>query len=307
MSIDLSKRRLIFITGKGGVGKTTLAHALGRIAAKRGLKTIVVELAGEDGFAAPSDGAKRLDRETELEQNLFTITIDSQTVMEEYLRLKLPSPLATWLARSRLFGALSWATPGLRELLAIGKVWELSQVERTVAEGQRFDLVIVDAPASGHGVGVLRAPRTFATIAKIGPVAHTGELIDATLHDREFTSIIAVTNPEEIPISETLELEQALRDDELTLDTIVVNAMLPQRFDADDDERLAAAVAGAPLSAAIACARTEHHRATEQARQRARLGPKLLERSIELPLVVKLDGGRSVVDAISTVLAEWCV
>ena len=71
------------------------------------------------------------------------------------------------------------ATPGMRELLSIGKVWELAQLERRTRGAAPYDLVIVDAPATGHGVGILRTPRTFAEIARVGPIAHQGRTIAA--------------------------------------------------------------------------------------------------------------------------------
>lgn len=309
VAIPLSDRRLIFITGKGGVGKSTVALALGLTAARRGLRTIVAELARGDGRESVFGPAGNGDSgERRLAPNLFAISIDPQLVMEQYLCLKLPGPLATRLGHSRLLGALGLATPGLRELLAIGKAWELSQPERSIRGTEPYQLVIVDAPASGHGIGVLRAPKTFASLAKVGPIAHASEKIAATLADRDFTSILAVTTAEEMPINETLELDTALARDGLTLDTVIVNALLDQRFTPSDDERLAM-VAGADdaagaAAAAIACARSEHRRALGQAAQRLRLGPRLLQRTIDLPMIYGPELPREAIERLATILDE---
>ncbi len=316
VAIPLSDRRLIFITGKGGVGKSTVALALGLTAARRGLRTIVAELARGDGRESVFGPAGNGDSgERRLAPNLSAISIDPQLVMEQYLGLKLPGPLASRLGHSRLLGALSVATPGLRELLAIGKAWELSQPERSISGTDPYQLVIVDAPASGHGIGVLRAPKTFAALAKVGPIAHASEKIAATLADRDFTSILAVTTAEEMPINETLELDAALERDGLVLDAVIVNALLDQRFTTDDDERLAMASGpdsatgndsqtGIAVAAAIACARAEHRRALGQTAQRLRLGPRLLQRTFDLPMIYGPELPREAIERLATILDE---
>ena len=120
----------------------------------------------------------------------------------------------------------------MRELLSIGKVWELAQLERRTRGAAPYDLVIVDAPATGHGVGLLRTPKTFADIARVGPIAHQGRTIADTIADREFTGVIAVATPEEMPVNETLDAAPTSSPrDELALDLVIVNALYPARFD----------------------------------------------------------------------------
>ena len=147
--------------------------------------------------------------------------------MEEYLRVKA-GPLGRRLESSRLFGTFAMATPGMRELLSIGKVWELAQLERRTRDAAPYDLVIVDAPATGHGVGFLHTPRTFAEIARVGPIARQAGKIAATIADREFTGVVAVALPEEMAVAETISLSAALAQEGLTLDLVVLNARLPR-------------------------------------------------------------------------------
>ena len=116
------------------------------------------------------------------------------------------------------------ATPGMRELLSVGKLWELAQHERRTDGGDVYDLVIVDSPAAGHGVGILRTPRTFAEIARVGPIAHQAGVIAATIADPDFTAVIAVAAAEEMPVNETLWLRDALAEEQLTLEATIVNA-----------------------------------------------------------------------------------
>ena len=151
--------------------------------------------------------------EEELAPRLHHLSIDPEHVMELYLADQLPSALADLLASNRTFGYLAAATPGMRELLTVGKVWELAQDERRAPGAQRYDLVVLDAPATGHGVAVLSAPRTFARTARVGRIARQGRTIDAMLCDPERTGVIAVAAPEEMPVNETVTLQDALRDE----------------------------------------------------------------------------------------------
>ena len=175
------------------------------------------------------------------------------------------------LGSSRLFHAFAMATPGMRELLSIGKVWELAQLERRTERRRRLrprGRGLSRRP--GTASGILRTPRTFAEIARVGPIAHQGRAIAATIADPEFTGVVAVATPEEMPVNETLWLRDALAEDELALDAVIVNALYPERF---DGRRAGAARAGprrrsrSPLvGAALSAALSEHERAVAPAR-----------------------------------------
>ena len=166
------QKRLVFVTGKGGVGKTTVALAMGLAAAAAGKKTIVCEVAAQEHASHAFHRGQVGFHEVELEQNLWAISIDPDESMREYLELQLRvKAMGDLLARSRIFQYLAAATPGLKELVTIGKIWELAQLDRRTRAARKYDLVIVDAPATGHGIGFLQTPRTFATIARVGPIA----------------------------------------------------------------------------------------------------------------------------------------
>ena len=234
---EILDRRLIFVTGKGGVGKSTVATALGLLAARAGLRTIVAELASQERVQRAFDREVEPFEEVELAPGLFTISIDPQHAMEEYLRIKTGA-LGHMLASSKLFGAFAMATPGMRELLSIGKVWELAQLQRRTSGAAPYDLVIVDAPATGHGVGILKTPRTFAEIARVGPIAHQGRIIADTLDDHDFTAVVAVATAEEMPVNETLAIKDELEREGLELAAVIVNALYPSRFGPRDQRKL---------------------------------------------------------------------
>jgi anion-transporting ArsA/GET3 family ATPase len=284
----LFDKRLLFVTGKGGVGKSTVSIALGLLAARRGLRTIVAELASQERVQGLfSDGGGEQFRELEIAPRLFTISIDPQQAMEEYLRVK-GGTIGQALGSSRLFQAFAMATPGMRELLSIGKVWELAQLDRRTRGAAPYDLVIVDAPATGHGMGLLRTPRTFADIARVGPIAHQGHTIAETIADAEFTGVIAVSTPEEMPVNETMVLVDELAKDKLALDLVVVNALYPARFEPAEIDELNAALTrtrSALARSALRAALSEHARAGTQREQRDRLFAHVSAPVVELPYV----------------------
>ena len=221
-----------------------MAAALGLVAAGRGLRTIVAEVARRDDVSRALGGEGL--QEEELAPGLHHVSIDPEQAMELYLADQLASrALADVLTSSRTFTYLAAATPGMRELLTVGKVWELAQEDRRTPGAQPYDLVVLDAPATGHGVAVLSAPRTFAEAARVGRIARQGRTIDAMVSDPERTGVVAVARPEEMPVNETLALQDALRDDiGLEVDLVVCNGMLAQRFGAADARALAAAPDG---------------------------------------------------------------
>jgi len=254
------------VTGKGGVGKTTVAAALGLVAARRGQRTIVAEVARRDDVSRALGGEGI--QEEELAPGLHHLSIDPERAMELYLTDQLPSALADLLASSRTFTYMAAATPGMRELLTVGKVWELAQEDRRAPGARPYDLVVLDAPATGHGVAILSAPRTFARTARVGRIARQGRTIDAMVTDPARTGVIAVARPEEMPVTETLSLQDALRDDVgLEVGLVVANAVLPQRFSAAE----AAALETAPDGPEVRAARHAGARARAQRTQLRRL------------------------------------
>jgi anion-transporting ArsA/GET3 family ATPase len=304
MGSPLLDKRLIFVTGKGGVGKSTVTLALGLLAAQRGKRVIITELAGNDElqrtFGLP--GGRRFV-EVRLAENLFTISIEPEAAMEEYLKVKLPGPAGAALSQSKLFGVFAMATPGMRELLTMGKVWELSQLERHTPDADGYDLVLVDAPASGHGVGILRTPRTFAEIAKVGPVANQGMRVAETIADRDFTGVVAVTTPEEMPVNEIFQVQNELAEDGLGLDAVIVNGRLSDSFDGHERDRIAqAAEQPSDAAPALAAALSEHNRRDHQIEQEQRLTAAVTEPLLNLPYLFVPEIDRYAIAALSTEL-----
>jgi anion-transporting ArsA/GET3 family ATPase len=288
---SLLDRRLILVTGKGGAGKTTVAAALGLAAARRGKRVVVCEVAEQ----------KRLPQ---LVPDLTTVSVDPEEAKREWLQYQLKSrTLAGVLGGSTLFQYLTAAAPGLTELVTIGKVWDLAQLEPR-AGGPAFDLAIVDAPATGHGLAMLRAPSTYASIARVGPIGRQAEKIDAFLRDRRQTGVLTVALPEEMPVNETVEFERALRRDlDMAIDAIVVNAVHPARFKSEEVRRLEGAGGGSRVAkAALAAALSEHRRARTEHAQLRRLRRAAGAPVATLPRIFEPELGREELERLSAEL-----
>jgi anion-transporting ArsA/GET3 family ATPase len=272
-------RELLVVTGKGGVGKTTLASALGLLAAERGLRTIVVEVGEQSrlpllfGIAAPEPG-----EETELEQNLSSMSIDLDRALLEWLQSLGGRVSGRVLASSSTFQYFAAAAPGAKELVSMVKIWELTQGRRRRGRARDggYDLVVLDAPANGHALGMLDSPRTFGAIARVGPIAGQAERLRELLADPDRSSYLAVAQGTEMAITETLELQQKLSEQlGRELHAVIVNGMLPQRFSAPELRQIAAFGDSPGRStaarSAIAAAQAVSERARFQHNQLARL------------------------------------
>ena len=273
---DLLDKRLLFVAGKGGVGRTTVAASLGLLAARRGKRTIVVEVAKQERVSRSFRHAGVGYHETELAENLYGISIDPDASLEEFLVDQVGSRrLAGLLFHNRIFEYFAAATPGMRELVTIGKVWELALLERRRRGDTPYDLVILDGPPTGQGLGMLRTPQTFADVARVGPVRKKALIIDGFLRDPRQTGVVAVALPEEMPVNETLELRSRLRE-QMGFDAglVVMNAMLPERFNGDEAEAIERVNGGhgdPTVAAALRVALSEHRRCRSQRSQLRRL------------------------------------
>jgi len=251
---DLLARRLLFFTGKGGVGKSTVTAATALLAAEQGQRVLVVE-ADDKGaipgnFEQPSVGFEP----REVYPGVCAMAMRTEDSLKEYLKLNLRVPVLGRLgplARGR--DGVATAARGVKEILTVGKVcWEV----RESIEGRAdWDLVVVDAAATGHIIGQLDAPRAIQELVSVGMVREQTDWMVELLSDPSVTSLNVVATPEEMPVNETIELVQKARV-ELTvpLGAVVVNRVLPELFTHTDEatfEALRADDASAVLTSRV--------------------------------------------------------
>jgi anion-transporting ArsA/GET3 family ATPase len=225
MAADLLDRTLLFVTGKGGVGKTTIAASLALLAAQQGKRTLVGEVDAKGNLADFFEIGPTSFKEREVSPGLFAMSMDTEESLKEYLSLQLKIPLVARLGPlARTFDFVANAAPGVKEILTIGKfLWEVR--ERT------YDLVVVDAVATGHITGQLAAPQAIQELVQVGLVRdQTGWMLDI-LGDPAQTGVVIVASPEEMPVNETLELVDRLAADTVVdLAAVVANRVLPELF-----------------------------------------------------------------------------
>jgi anion-transporting ArsA/GET3 family ATPase len=301
----LLQHKLIVVIGKGGVGKTTIAGTLGLLAARQGKHTIVVEV-GErqhlpellDQPPAPTPGTQ-----LQLAEHLWSLSVDPDRVLADWLRALSGRISTRVLLSSSTFQYFVAAAPGAREMLSMVEVASLTgagphaprvmprmatgtvdagkstrrqssaSTRRQSSAGTSYDLVILDAPATGHALAMLRSPRTFAGLARVGPIAGQARAVDELLRDRNRCGYVAVTQGTEMAVSETIELQSSLREQlGRELDMVIFNAALPRRFAEPELRAITATSSAHPVGgAAVLAASTVHERARMQNNQLARL------------------------------------
>jgi anion-transporting ArsA/GET3 family ATPase len=230
-ALSLLDRKLLFVTGKGGVGKTTVAAALALLAAERGKKTLVCEVDAKGNLADFYETGPTRFEEREIQPNLWAMSMDTEASLKQYLSLQLRLPLVARIGPlAHMFDFVATAAPGVKEIVTVGKlVWEVRE--------RHYDLVVVDAAPTGHIVGQLAAPQSINQLVQVGLVRQqTGWMLEI-LGDPSMTGLIIVSTPEEMPVSETIDLTHRTKSEtNVDLAAIVVNRVLPELFGRGEQE-----------------------------------------------------------------------
>lgn len=302
-------RRMVFVTGKGGVGKTSVAAAFALLAARQGRSVLVCEMDAKGSLANAFDGAPLAFQPREIEPNLRAMTMNTEDSLREYLRLFVKVPFIGRIGPlARTFDFVADAAPGVKEILAVGKLCH------EVRE-RHYDLVVVDAEATGHIVAQVGAPKVIRDLVNVGLVREQTDWMLDLLQDPAITGVAIVTTPEEMPVAETTELVGRLATETgVQPSLLVANRVLPALFDRrqravvdalDGARPLLVEAAGRGVDAVVAAARI-----TEA---RRRIGAGHLERlqrdCPELPMIIVPElftraTGRRVVELVADALAD---
>lgn len=233
---DLLGRRLLFFTGKGGVGKSTITAAMALLAADHGKRVLVVEVDAKGNITDRFEHSPVGFEPREVHPGVFAMAMDTEASLKEYLRLHLRVPIMGRLGPlARVLDFVATAAPGVKEVLTIGKVcWE---VRESIQGRADWDLVIVDAAATGHVIAQLGAPDAIRELVAVGPVRSQTEWMSDLLCDPAVTALNVVTTAEEMPVAETIELVGRARDElEVSLGCVIINRVLPELFTRADEE-----------------------------------------------------------------------
>ncbi|HEX2050825.1 MAG TPA: ArsA family ATPase [Actinomycetota bacterium] len=247
---ELLAPRILVVSGKGGVGKTTVAAALAVVAARTGRKVCVAEVDRKGTLPRLFGGQAPGYEPREMSPGIWGMTIVPEAALAEYLEVQYHMRRISKVFTSTQFvDYVTTAAPGLEDILVLGKVWYLEQDRGT----RHFDTIVVDAPAAGHMLTFLSAPSGLSDAVRVGPVRRQAQWLDDMLRDPARTRVHLVTLPEEMPVVETLETAEALRG-RLGIATgpVFANGVLARLLSRAEQERVDAIAATGDATALVA-------------------------------------------------------
>ena len=253
----LLQRRAILVTGKGGVGKTTLAAAIAHLAARNGKRVLVAEVSYEPDATSPlarALGLERLGEEpTAIAPNMKAVLLTPTSGHVRFLRATLPvKRLADAALRAAAIRRFLLAAPTLAEMGVLYRILDLVN-EKRADGGFEHELVVVDLPATGHALALAQIPAAILEVIRSGPIATAMREGIALLKDPSRTSSVVVTLPETLPVSEAMELVQSIQRSAIPFSGMVLNRMPEDPFMAEEREAVDAWVQGSRCSARARC------------------------------------------------------
>jgi len=319
LSVDASgllDRRLLIVSGKGGVGKSTVAAGLALLASRTGRNVIVVEIDTVPTVLTLLGGSGEVGyRPREVRPRISVVNIDGFSAIEDYLSGKVGNRLLLRkILGSRLYRYFVAAAPGLKELMCVGKLWDLVDNQPGSDGRPLYDLVIADMPATGHGFSHLRMPRTAVETLKIGFVKEEAAKILRLFQDPGRAAMLIVTLAEEMPVNEAIDLRRLVTEElGCRVGAVVVNGVYPSLLGAQQEEerqleRLQAVLQelrGDPRwRPLLESALTVNRRRAVNRRYIEQLRSQVPDPLLILPFLFTRDFDSSAIDALSRTLAE---
>ena len=299
----LLDRRLLVLTGKGGTGKSTLSAALALAAASRGKRVLVCEVTARERVSELLGSPPVGPEVRQLRPNLYAVHVRPREAMREYGIITLRSEtLYNLVFERKVVRYFLKAAPSLAEITMLGKVCYHAQNDLDDRGRQRWDLVILDAPATGHGLTLLTVPEVFLGLVSEGPLAKDMLWMQALLRDPKRTAVCVATLPEEMPVNEAIELRTALEQHQLPLGPLFLYSVFSTRFTLA--VRTAVAQAGPLLAAAGEAVDGHEARAGLTVRYRAVLRAAVKDALVEIPHQFDRQFGLAALERIGRAIAE---
>jgi anion-transporting ArsA/GET3 family ATPase len=292
-------RRFVVVTGKGGVGKTTVAAALAVAASRRGLRVLVAMCDAKERLSSLL-GCQAIGSDiVPAAGSIEAVNMVPERCLEEYGAMVLRvRAIYRAVFENRTVRGFLQAVPGLHEWAMLGKAWYHTTELRSGRP--RYDLVILDAPATGHGAELLRVPKVIVDVAPPGLLRREAEKAWSLMQDPDRCEVLLVTVPEELPVSETIDLHAALAGEMgLPMRRVVVNAVLPPIWNAGEEEAILAARPAAEVASLVQSARSRIVRTRLQLAQLTRLESSLPLSQVRLPFAYGAEFGRDAVELLA--------
>lgn len=286
----LDQRRFLFVTGKGGVGKSTVTAALAVALASRGKRVLVTACDAKERISLLLGSDPLTSEVRQLRERLFAVKLVPQVALREYGGMVLKSEVVFGAVFDNKYVRQFFAgVPGLHEWAMLGKAW-FHAIEESSDGRPRFDVVLFDAPATGHGLDMLRVPKVIVDVVPPGVLRRDAERAWKMFQDEKQSGVVVVTLPEDMPTNETIELCDALEKELfLPIATLVINGVIDSMFSEAERAQLLSDLTldrNRPGDEAIACGIRRSIRERVQAQSLSRLRALSAAR-VELPLLRK--------------------
>ena len=302
--MSLFDKRLIVVGGKGGVGRTTVAAAFAAAAARRGKRVLLAQTRSKERLSHLFGSAPVGAELSQLRERLWAVNMTPLVALREYGTMVLHSEfIAKQVLENKVSRSFLHAVPGIDDYAMLGKVW-YHTTEEDESGRPRWDLVILDGPATGHLVTMLQIPQAILDAVPEGPLTRPAAQTLSLLRDAARTAMVVVTLAEDLPSNEAVELAAKVRDKvKMPLGALVVNQLYPPRFatgpSAQALNALPEDVGDGALQPLITAARTAQRRRALNDRYLEQLGRDLPLPQIQLPYLFREDFGPEAIDDLA--------